>query len=175
MAPARLFLTGYRGTGKSTVGRIVADRLGLSAVDSDDAIEAAAGMPIAEIFADRGEPAFRDLEERVVAGLCERDNLVVALGGGAVLRESTRERLTASGPIVWLTASAETLAARLAADAASETRRPALTGLAPAEEVRAMLEQRTPLYEECATFAVDTEDRPPEEVAAAIIDRLTAT
>lgn len=171
-SPRRVFLIGYRGTGKSTVGRLLAERLGWTAIDSDRIVEDEVGVSIADLFARDGEQAFRDLEERVVASLCDRKNAVVSLGGGAVLRESTRRRVAAAGPVVWLTAAAETLARRIATDAVSATQRPRLTGLSPADEVRAVLAEREPIYRECATFSVDTEERTPREVAEAIDDRL---
>ena len=173
-APRRVFLVGYRGSGKTTVGRLLAERLGWAFIDSDDEVEEAAGKPIAAVFAEDGEPAFRDLEERVVASLCARERTVVSLGGGAVLREATRRRIAAAGPVVWLTAPAETLAARIAGDASSEARRPSLTGAAPADEVRAVLAQREPIYRECATVCIDAAGRAPEAIAAEVAARLSA-
>jgi shikimate kinase len=165
----RLFLIGYRGSGKSTVARLVAQRLGWAVVDSDDEVEREAGKPIAVIFAEDGEPAFRDLEERVVASLCEGEPTVVALGGGAVLRETTRERLAAAGPVVWLTAPAATLASRIAGDATSASRRPSLTGLSGLEEVERVLAIREPIYRECATVAIDVDGRAPAAIAEEIV------
>jgi shikimate kinase len=168
----RLFLIGYRGSGKSTVARLVADRLGWSAVDSDDEVERRAAKSIAAIFAEEGEPAFRDLEEQVVASLCEAEQTVVALGGGAVLREATRERLKNAGPVVWLTASAVTLASRIAADTATASRRPSLTGVGAADEVERLLAIREPTYRECATVAIDVDGRTPEAIADEIVAQL---
>ncbi|QDT69544.1 Shikimate kinase 2 [Planctomycetes bacterium MalM25] len=164
---------GYRGCGKSTVARLLAERLDWQAIDSDDEIEHEAGVSIAEMFATQGEPAFRDLEERVVARLAQREKTVVALGGGAVLREETRDRLGAAGPVVWLTASAETLAARIAGDASSADRRPSLTGQSGAAglgEVERVLAEREPIYRDCATVAMDADGRTP----AAIADEIAA-
>ncbi|TWT99622.1 Shikimate kinase 2 [Botrimarina colliarenosi] len=167
----RLFLIGYRGCGKSTVARRLADRLGWDAVDSDDEIEHAAGKSIAMIFADDGEPAFRDLEEGVVTRLCGLERTVVALGGGAVLREATRARLAVAGPVVWLTAPATTLAARISGDATSASRRPNLTDLTDLTglaEVERVLAAREPIYRECANFSVDADGRSPEVIAEEI-------
>jgi shikimate kinase len=177
----RLFLTGYRGTGKTTVAGLVARRLSdatgeaWGSLDADDEVEGVAGMSIANLFAQRGEPAFRDLEERVVAELCRSERLVIALGGGAVLREATRTRLASAGPVVWLTAPAAELARRLAADAATGSRRPSLTGLPPADEVAKLLAERAPVYAACATFAVATEGRSPESIANEIVAHLMGT
>lgn len=172
----RFFLMGYRGCGKSTVARLLAERLGWDAIDSDDEIEREAGVTIAQMFATQGEPAFRDLEERIVARLAARERMVVALGGGAVLREATRDRLAAAGPVVWLTASAETLAARIAGDSASADRRPSLTGRSgPAglEEVERVLAEREPIYRDCATVAIDADGRTPSAIADEIAAWLT--
>ncbi|MEN0110155.1 MAG: shikimate kinase, partial [Planctomycetota bacterium] len=163
--PERLFLIGYRGCGKSTVGRLLAAQFGWESVDSDDVIEAEAGKPIAAIFSEQGEPAFRDHEERVVAALCDRPRVVASLGGGAVLRAKTRDRLTAAGPVVWLEAPADTLAARIAGDSSSGARRPSLTGAPASAEVARVLAERMPVYRACATVAVDADGRPPEAVA----------
>lgn len=163
-APRRVFLIGYRGCGKSTVGRLLAARLGWESIDSDDVVEAEAGRSIAAIFADEGEPAFRDLEERVVAELAARARTVVSLGGGAVLRGSTRQGLSAAGPVIWLTAPAGVLAARIAGDAASGDRRPSLTGLSGLAEVERVLAEREPIYRECANVAVEAGERSPEAI-----------
>jgi shikimate kinase len=169
---APIFLIGYRGTGKTTVSRLLAGRLGFESIDADDQIERRAGKTIAAIFADDGEAAFRDLEATVMTELCRRTQLVVAPGGGAVLREATRDAMRAAGPVVWLTASVDTISARLAADAATGDRRPNLTAEGGRAEIDAVLAERTPIYRACATFVVDTEGKSPAEVADEIIARL---
>ena len=168
-----LFLIGYRGSGKSTVAKLIAERLGWAVVDSDDEVEREACKPITAIFAEDGESAFRELEERVVASLCEREQTVVALGGGAVLREATRQRLATAGQVVWLTAPASTLAARIAGDATTASRRPSLTGLSGLEEVERVLAVREPIYRECATFAIDVDGRAPDAIADEIVTLLS--
>lgn len=167
-----LFLTGYRGTGKTTIAKLIAKRLGWAWADADDAIEQAAGKTITAIFAEEGEPAFRDLEEKIVAELCQQGKTVIALGGGAVLRKTTRGRLQEAGPIIWLTASAETLASRIACDATTDERRPNLTNLPALEEIHRLLAEREPLYRKCATFTQDTEARSPDEITTEILERL---
>jgi shikimate kinase len=169
---APIFLIGYRGTGKSTVGRLLAERLDCESIDADDEIERRAGKTIAAIFAADGEAAFRDLEAVVMVDLCRRTQLVIAPGGGAVLREATRDAMQAAGPVVWLTAPIDTLAARLAADTAAGDRRPNLTAAGGRAEIEAVLAVRTPIYRACATFVVDTEGKSPAEVADEIIARL---
>jgi shikimate kinase len=172
MSP-RVLLIGYRGTGKSTVARPLARELGYEAIDADNEIEARAGCSIAELFATSGEPAFRDLEEGVIADLCRRERVVIALGGGAVLREANRAAIRACGdPAVWLIASPETILARVVADGSTSSRRPNLTTAGGLAEIEQLLEARLPYYRECATLVVDTEGKSPEEIAAEILDRL---
>src|SRR2546423_6519152 len=96
-----IFLIGYRGTGKSSVARELAARLKYDCVDADEVIEREAGKTIAAIFADEGEAAFRDWESKVVAALSRKRQTVVALGGGAVLRDENRRAIRAAGPVVW--------------------------------------------------------------------------
>jgi shikimate kinase len=167
-----VFLIGYRGTGKSTVARELAARLDYGWADSDEMIEERAGKTIAAIFAADGEPAFRDLEEQIVAELCGRLRTVASLGGGAVLREANRAAIRAAGPIVWLTASVETMLQRIESDVATASRRPNLTAGGGRGEVETLLAIRTPLYRECATLVVDTEGKSWTELADEIVARL---
>jgi shikimate kinase len=166
-------LIGYRGCGKSTVARLVAEQLGWPWLDADDLVESRAGKSIKQIFADAGEKAFRDLESAVVAELARGDEHVVALGGGAVLREHNRLALLAAGGfVVWLKASPETLFARIEADPATAERRPNLTAQGGVAEIRSLLDERTPLYRLCSGLVVDAERHSPSEIARQIIDAL---
>jgi shikimate kinase len=162
---APVFLIGYRGTGKSAVAPLLAARLGFDWVDADEEIERRAGKRIAAIFAEDGEPAFRDGESRVVAELAARERTVVALGGGAVLREENRRVIVSAGHVVWLTATVDAILARIASDESTSSRRPNLTTVGGRAEVEMLLAERTPLYRECATLIVDTEGKTPAEVA----------
>jgi len=171
-AQHRIFLIGYRGTGKSAVAGLLAARLGRDLLDADDEIERRAGKSIAAIFAKDGEPAFRELEAQVVADLCQQTGTVVALGGGAVLRDDNRAAIRAAGPVVWLTASVDTIAARLAADDATTSRRPNLTPAGGRAEIQAVLAERTPLYRACATLVVDTEGKTVDQVVDQIVAQL---
>jgi shikimate kinase len=162
-----LALIGPRGTGKTTVGRLVAAATGRPFLDADRELEARAGRPIAAIFADEGEPAFRGLEEATLRDLVGRGGAVLATGGGVVLRETNRAALRAFGLVVWLTADPAVLADRLARDPAD---RPSLTGLGTIAEVAAVLEVRAPLYRATADAIVATDGLDPEAVARAVLD-----
>ena len=165
-------LIGYRATGKTTVARLLAAHTGWPVIDADVEIERRAQKSIARIFADDGEPAFRDLEAQVIADLCRQPPLVLAAGGGAPLRPANRAAIRAAGKVVWLTARPETIFTRMFGDATTTDRRPSLTGKDPMQEIVALLAIREPVYRETAHETVDTEGRSPELIAAEIVDRL---
>jgi shikimate kinase len=162
-----IFLVGYRGTGKTTVARLLAHRLGWSWVDADDLLERRAGVTIRQVFEAEGEAGFRRRESAVLEELCGLSKHVIATGGGVVLTAANRQRLKAAGRVVWLTADAQTIRRRLENDRTTAERRPALTvgGLA---EIKELLRAREPHYRAVAHFSVDTSARPPEQVADAI-------
>lgn len=147
-----IVLVGLPGSGKSTVGRALARRLGLVCVDSDHEIEHRLGCTIAAYFADRGEAAFRDLEEAVIDELSQRQGLVLSTGGGAVLRQANRQRLHERGTVIYLRSSPEQLYRRLRHD----TKRPLLQGGDPLQKLRSLHAERDPLYRECAHYVIDT-------------------
>jgi shikimate kinase len=160
-------LVGPPGAGKSSVGALLAQRLGVKFCDVDAEIEAGAGMGISEIFTSKGEPHFRELEERAVAeALVCRDG-VLALGGGAVLSESTRAALRAHR-VLHLSVGMTEGVRRTGLSAA----RPLLTGLNPRATFKALLDARLPLYEEVATLTVATDARTPDEVAEVALEAL---
>ncbi|RMG36440.1 MAG: shikimate kinase [Planctomycetota bacterium] len=165
-------LVGYRGTGKSSVAPLLAAALNWHWVDSDVEIESYAGCSIRRIFETRGESTFRELERKTMASLLGESRLVIAAGGGAVLDPTTRSLMSAAGPVVWLRARVQTIAQRLAHDTTTAALRPALSGSDPIEEIGTILRQRVPLYEQVATFAVDTDERSVEEVVEEILLRL---
>lgn len=167
-------LIGYRGTGKTTVAQLLARRLGWDWVDADVEVELRAGKSIAAIFTDEGEPTFRDLEAQVVAELCGRERCVLALGGGAILRETNRPVIATCQAVVWLRASAEVLAERITQDTTTAARRPNLTNHGGRTEIEALLAQREPFYRGCATLEVDTESKEPAEIADEIFASLHA-
>lgn len=165
-------LVGYRGVGKTTVARQLALRLGWEWIDADVEVELRAGKSIAALFADAGEAAFRDLESDVVADLCERPRAVLALGGGAVLRESNRAAIARCGAVVWLQASVAQIAERLAADPATASQRPNLTSAGGRAEIEQLLAARLPLYRSCATLEVETDGKSPADLADEIMSAL---
>jgi shikimate kinase len=168
---SRVFLIGYRGCGKTSVARQLAMRLGYDWVDADVELELQAGKTIATIFAEEGESGFRDREQQVIAELCRRDRTVVALGGGAVLREANREAIRAAGVVIWLQASVSSLAARIRDDPLSAARRPNLTKSGGRNEIEQVLAQRTPIYRAAATWTVDTEGKTVAEVVEEVLAR----
>jgi shikimate kinase len=159
-------LVGYRGTGKSTVGRLLAGRLGLHVVSLDAELQRKAGKSIPEVVQEVGWPGFRDLEEQVVAESAAQDGQVIDCGGGVVEREVNFERLRAAGPVVWLKASTATIVRRIEGD----TQRPSLTEAKSfTDEVEEVLRRRTPLYRRVAHHEIDTDDRTVEDIAGEIV------
>jgi shikimate kinase len=161
-----LVLVGPPASGKTTVGQLVADRLGVPFTDSDDVIVARAGKPVSEIFVDDGEEAFRALEEAAVADALAGAGGVLALGGGAVLSAATRARL-AGHQVVFLSAGVPAAAGRVGLN----RDRPLLLGN-PRQQLRALLDARLPLYQEVAVATVATDDLTPDEVTAAVLAAL---
>jgi len=172
MQHAPIALIGYRGTGKTTISRLLGMRLGYDWVDADVEIELRLGKSIAAIFADEGEEAFRDAESAVVEELCQREKTILALGGGAILRESNRVALEKCRAVVWLKASVGTIAQRMAEDPTTAERRPNLTNRGGRTEISQLLAQREPIYRACATLEVDTEQKAPTVVVDEILAAL---
>jgi shikimate kinase len=168
MIPSLLFLIGYRGSGKTTVGRIIAERLGSDFVDADAFLEEQFGQTIREIFAAEGESGFRDKESKVLVSLCQRTDSVIATGGGIVLRVENRQLLKQHGFVAWLTADPPTLLARIQADPTTAGRRPNLAG-GGLTEIEQLLAVREPLYRECADVIVPVAALSPEQAADAIL------
>ena len=162
--PRRIVLTGFMGSGKSTVGPLLAERLGWRFVDVDDVIESEAGCTIAELFTRRGEARFRDIEHATIARLASADALVLALGGGAIERAETRDLLlTSSGTLlVHLEVALETTLARCAG---TERTRPIL---ADSANLLSRYQRRLPLYR-AAHVSIVVDALTPDQVVGAII------
>jgi shikimate kinase len=158
-----IVLVGFMGAGKTTVGRLLASRLGLPFADADAVIEERTGTPVRQIFAERGEPAFRALEHETIASLLGGPRLVLALGGGAVEHEQTRRVLKAAEQTVYLQVTYGAALSRVGGDDG----RPMLAR----SDLAAVYQRRLAAYEEVATITVPTGDRSPEHVCAEIMER----
>jgi shikimate kinase len=158
--PANLdnvFLIGYRCTGKSSVGRQLSARLGWSFIDTDAALVSDSGRSIREIVETDGWETFRKLEHEVVKQVCDKTRQVVATGGGVVLSAANVERMRASGKIVWLRATAETIRKRMMRDTDTDTFRPALTSRDSVSEIEETLFERETVYRRVMDFYVHTD------------------
>lgn len=167
MGSRTIVLAGFMGTGKSSVGRRLAARLGREFVDTDALIERAAGTSIARIFADRGEAEFRALEKQAVTVAVGKEGRVIAVGGGAILDGENLAAMKAAGPVVCLTARPEIVLARVAHD----TGRPLLQGPQPLETIRGLMAERADAYAR-ADVTIDTSDLTPDEVVERLLHAL---
>lgn len=157
-----IMLIGFMGTGKTTVGRALAEKLGMTQVDMDASIEQREGCTIADLFRDKGEQYFRDVESLVLAELLQQDKLVITTGGGVVLRPANRELMMQHGLVIALDASEEEIVKRVKND----PDRPLLAG-DPAERVRSLKQERAGLYQ-FAPIQVDTTGKTVEEILGEI-------
>jgi len=167
-----IYLIGLMGAGKTTVGQLLARRLGREFLDTDELVEARAGRSIARIFTGEGEARFRELEQQVIKEVAQKDDQVIALGGGAPLREENWRAIDSTGIVIYLRADAETLFSRLR----DERSRPLLAGLEGEErleEIKRLLKLREPYYRR-AGLIVECGDHPPEELVEEILRRLDA-
>ncbi|GBC77082.1 Shikimate kinase [bacterium HR08] len=160
----RIFLVGFMGAGKTTIGRLLAERLGYAFLDLDEWIQEQVGLSIREIFERMGEAAFREMERRALCGLEVRDEVVVALGGGAFVSEENRRQVRRLGISIWLDCPLEVILERLA----GTTNRPLYRS---AEQMRELWRTRLPAYEQ-ADLRVETGRRTPEAIVEEILRRL---
>lgn len=156
------------GAGKSTIGRLLAKELRLPFRDSDKEIEQRTGANIPWIFDKEGEPGFRDREQAMIAELCALDGVVLATGGGVVMRPANRAALHQGGRVIYLHASVEQQVGRTARD----RNRPLLRTANPEQTLRELLAVRDPLYRQIADLIVETDERPPRMVVLDILERL---
>jgi shikimate kinase len=161
-----IVLTGFMGTGKTEVGKILSQRLGYAIIDADSEIEKETGMTITEIFKRYGESRFREIEASVIKRLSGLKNIIISTGGGAVLREENVINLRKNGLIICLTASPETILKRTS----NNSSRPLLQVEDPLQKIKELLEYRRPYYEK-ADIMIDTENKNPLEVAEEIIQK----
>lgn len=171
MAIKHLILTGYRGCGKSAVGKLLSVSLSRKLIDIDMAIESSTDKSIAEIFSEVGQEGFRDLESTQIASLVSlKESAIISLGGGAVLRSENRKCIRNLGKTVWLQATPETILDRISNDSTTQSRRPKLSKLGDMEEIRSILDTRIPWYNEVADLAVSTDGVSMERVAEIVAD-----
>jgi shikimate kinase len=166
-----IVLIGYRGSGKTTIGRLLSQKLACSFADSDQQIIAAANKTIKEIFEEDGEEKFRDLETTIIFKLANLENHVLSLGGGALLREPNRQAVLAhTHTIIYLRAEPVELHRRIHSDAATAAHRPSLTKLGGGiDEIRSVLAAREPIYRQVMTAEVDVTDASPDQVVEKIL------
>lgn len=181
MAKNKVILLGYRGSGKSTVATELSDRLAWQSVDTDDRVrERFGGVSIAEIWAQHGEPRFREVEVEVAREVIEQPQHVIALGGGTVMQVRAREAIQALNPSqvlrVYLYAPAAVLFRRIRGDTQTEAQRPSLTGQTQAggglSEIEAVLAERDATYRSVADVVIDVSDASPVEIVEQILQRL---
>ena len=164
-----IVLIGYRGTGKSTVGKLLAMRLGRQFVSTDEEIIKRAKRTIPEIVAQEGWEYFRDLESEVCREFAGRDRLVIDTGGGAILRTQNVEALKKNGILFWLTASVETITKRIGRD----NQRPSLTGSKSfVDEIQDVLRERTPKYQAASDHVITTDDQSIKQLVEIILTRV---
>jgi len=169
--PRNIFLIGYRGVGKTTVAKLVAEALGWQAVDADALLEIQAGLSIRQIFEQESEAGFRQRESGLLEEICRADRQVVATGGGIVLDPGNRALLSANGWSLWLKADPDIIERRLREDPITAERRPPLT-VGGRDEIDHLLRVRQPLYEACAQASFEAGLHEPAAVAAAIVSWL---
>ena len=161
-----IVLIGYRGTGKTVVGKLVSERLGMKCISMDARIVEMAGMSIPDIVKNYDWTVFRDMESEVAQKLAKLDNIIMDTGGGVIERPENIDVLQANSCIIWLKASVGAIVSRIQGG----TERPSLTGEKSfTEEVAEVLERRTPKYRSAAQYEIDTEQLTPEQVADRII------
>ena len=166
-----IILIGYRCSGKTAVGKILAQKLKRQFVDLDEAIEAQTGSDIKLLVSRKGWGYFRQAERQMIENLTRRDGLVLATGGGVIMDPLNVKDLKTNGLLIYLEADAKVLTQRMQRDQISGNIRPALTDADnPVKEIEAVLKERTPFYLAAGDFIINTSDRSPEEAVQAIMD-----
>jgi shikimate kinase len=173
-----IYLVGYRCTGKTSVGKLLAKQTGWSFVDADRFLVEYYGMTVDAIVSEKGWADFRQRERWILKKLHRLDRHVISTGGGVILDKKNRQRIRKSGVAIWLKASTETILQRIRGDAASHMMRPSLTGRSLADEVAETMAEREPLYRETGEIEITTDKIEVHGVCADILakvgNRLTA-
>jgi shikimate kinase len=167
-----IVLIGYRCSGKTTVGRRLADRLKRVFVDTDTLIEQRKGSPVEDIVAARGWKGFRDMEREMISEVARRDGQVIATGGGVVMDGANVRNLRANGCMVWLRADTAVLRERMARDRRSGRTRPPLAGTDSLAETEEIMKMRAPLYKKASDLVIDTNAVDARQAADLVLDRL---
>jgi shikimate kinase len=170
--PMNVVLIGYRGTGKTTVGKALAKRLGRPFFDADAYVEQKVGRTISDMVAAEGWPFFRAREKEVIGSIAAKDDCVIATGGGAVMDKDNVSSLRRQGTLVLLKADTETMIQRIQGDEINAQQRPKLLEGDIYEETQRLLKERMPVYEGVADFAVDTSNLAIDEVVGRIVGNL---
>ncbi len=165
-----IVLIGFRGTGKSTVGKLLANRLERDFIDSDKYIEDSTGKTIKHIFEEDGEEGFRKMEADVIAKLSGMDNKIVAVGGGAILKKDNVSNLKDNGFLVLLEATPEIIHNRITQDEKTTQQRPSLTDKKPLDEIKHLLEQREHPYKNAADHTINTSHTSIETIVDEIVE-----
>lgn len=165
-----IFLVGYRCTGKTTVGKALAAKLGLNFVDTDQMISAETGLDIAAIVDKMGWEAFRIKEREVISRLSQRNGQVIATGGGVVTAPENITVMRSSGTVIWLKATSGTIRQRMLADFATRNNRPPLTGQGSVEEIEEVLVARHRLYAQAAHHFLDTDELSIAQIVAKMFE-----
>jgi len=163
-----IILVGFMGSGKSSVGRALSRRCGWPRVDTDDVIVSRAGRPIADIFRDSGEDAFRELERTVMKDLCEESGRIISGGGGSFIDEDNRRVMLDCGTVFYLSTNPETIHRRVTGGNPNAPARPLLAGGDPLERIKELLAQRAPAYSQ-AHHTIETDQLSPAQVAETIL------
>ncbi len=166
---SRIAMIGFRATGKSLVGSLLAQHLGWTFVDMDDELVASLGMNIDQWVKLHGWRAFRREESRLLSSLAARDRTVVATGGGVILDPANRVLLRSAFHVIWLRASKETILSRILGDDRSAAYRPPLTGMPLEKEIETVLNERLPLYETTAEHAVEVDRLAPADIVSILL------
>ncbi|MFH2219884.1 MAG: shikimate kinase [Pseudomonadota bacterium] len=168
-----IFLIGYRCSGKTSVGRSLATRLGWPFIDTDSELVGEHGASISDIVQEQGWEAFREMERAVIKRVSALDGYVVATGGGAVLESGNVEQMKTSGVLVWLRANPPTIEKRMLKDQNTGDFRPALTAKGLILEVEETLEYRHSFYENAANFFIDTDEIRIDKICGDLLEKLT--
>lgn len=169
-----IFLIGFRCTGKTTVGRILAKSMSLRFVDTDDLIVGKMGRSIRTLVTERGWDHFRQWEAKILAQVCTGDGQVVGTGGGVILNPENIAAMKPSGTVVWLKAKLETISFRMGSDDDALGLRPSLTGKPVSVEIGEVLSQRAPLYRQAADIEVITDNKSPQMITDIIMRALAS-